>query len=468
MKALLSTRRLVPLSVLLLAIACGKDSPAPSDDSAPTGRQPEGPLAGQRVAASADLTGDGLPDVLISAPGLEQEGRVLVFDGSLTGAQQASAATATIQATEPGQVGEGLAACGDVDGDGTADLLVGLPAGNSARGGAWLIAGPVSGTLDPEDHPLVRGTDPDAAAGYHVACDGDLDGDGRMDIAMTAPFADGMGVAKEAGQVFFHHVVDAEPEPFASAGSTYDQEWLGHERSLVLRTDIDGDGLNDALIGGPGKSRIHILIAPITGTINAQNSSGKLEGREDDDRFGHAIVTGDLDGDGYDDVVGSAPDFGPQSGAIGIVNGPIAPDVDDRVENLGRWIDGQDPREYAGTALAIASDLSGDGNADLLVGSPGAVTSGPEAGVVYAVFGPAETATLATADRVIVGTVEYARFGASLAAVPDVNGDGLDEVLVGAPGLDVGDRIGVGGAWIFQSPLPDRQEQADATTAFGF
>ena len=413
------------------------------------------------------MTGDGSPDLVISAPDLDGSGAVYIFDASSTGEQGAGAALATIGADKAGSIGEGLSACGDVDGDGIGDLAIGLPEGNSGRGGVWMINGPFSGDTRTDDGFLVRGILDNAATGYAVDCGSDFDGDGRADLLFSAPMADGFGLAEVTGQVYFHSSVDGGTDPVANFSTTWNDAQLGFESALSLAGDLDGDGLADAVLGSHGVSRVYTLFAPFQGTLDGNLTGTVYFGREDTDSFGYSSAVGDLNGDGYLDVVAGAPWFGPQYGAVGIIDGPMADSAGDDA-SVTRWIDGQDPKEYAGFSIDIADDLSGDGMPDLLMGAPGATTSGPDAGVVYGVLGPADISGVILAQHVIVGTKPFARLGHSVAAVPDANGDGLDEVFLGAPYTDVGDRIGAGAALLFTSPLPDRTEDQAASATFIF
>lgn len=458
-----------PLALCCLLVACGKGSDPVAKDTAGSDRALEGPFTGLRVSASRDLTGDGQPDLVVSSPGLDGTGAVRILSASVTGTVGADAALATLRGGSQGDIGEGLAACGDLDGDGNADLAVGLPSGDGGRGGVWLLHGPLTGSSDVGAGYQVRGTETGIDLGYAVDCGGDIDGDADADLLFAAPQADGFGIAEVTGAIYFHASDGRVTQAVANFSSTHGYETLGYHRAVSLAGDLDGDGLADTVIGGPGSSRVHLVFSPITGTHDANETGTQLDGREDDDAFGHAVAVGDLNGDGYVDVAAGAPWYGPQSGAIGIVDGPFAPDgVDVNVHDVGRWIDGQDPRALTGFSLAFADDLDGDGLGDLVAGAPGVTTSGPEAGAVYVIPGPADLPGVFAAPTVLVGLTPFAQFGHSVAVVPDANGDGSNELLIGAPYRDDGDRLGAGAAFLFHSPLPARVEDAGATATLLF
>ena len=426
----------------------------------------QGPLTGLRVSASTDMTGDGAPDVVISAPDLDGSGAVYVFSAAVTGEQGPGAATGTIKADTSGSIGEGLSACGDMNGDGVGDLVIGLPDGNGGRGGVWVLNGPFTGSVDTDSGFLSRGLLDGGLTGYTVDCRGDLDGDSRADLIYSAPMADGFGLAEVTGQVYLHRAVDGGTEAIGNFSTTWNDAQLGFERSLTLHGDLDGDGLDDAVLGSHGVSKVYTLFAPFQGTLDGNLTGTTYNGREDDDSFGYSTAVGDINGDGYPDVAAGAPWFGPQYGAVGILEGPLA-DLSGEDGDVTRWVDGQDPKEFTGFAIDIAN-LDGDGMGDLILGAPGATTAGPEAGVVYGVLGPADISGVILAQHVIVGNTPFARLGHSVAAVPDANGDGLDEVLLGAPYTDVGDRVGAGAALLFHSPLADRVDETGASATFIF
>jgi hypothetical protein len=460
-------------TILILLAACGGNSDVNTGPNAEPERILTGPFTGDRVSGATDVTGDGAPDVVISSPGLDGSGSVFILDASLKGSLGPGDATATIQASEVGDIGEGLAVCGDLNGDGNDDMAIGLPWGNAGRGGVWLLNGPFSGNLTTDDAYLVRGNTYGAATGFTVTCGSDFDLDGLHDVVFSAPDADGFGIAERTGQVYFHKALEEGTNAVANFSTTFSDSYLGRNRSLSIDHDFNGDGLPDAVMGAHGASRVYVLFADsdvetsFGGTIDGNETGALFTGREDEDGAGHDVDAGDVNGDGYVDLVIGAPFWDRRNGAIGIVNGPFEEGTYGQVAILGRWIDGQDPLEEAGFSIAVA-DLNGDGLADIVAGAPGSVTVGDDSGVVYGLLGPAEMSTVLTADHVILGTLPYARFGSVVAAVPDATGDGLDEILVGAPHTDINGTLGAGAALLFHSPLGDRIEDVEATATYIF
>ena len=454
----------------ILIAACGGGPSGPASTTPDPTRILEGPFTGIRVSASPDLTGDGEPDILISSPGITGDNGVFVFSGAVSGDYDPSMASASVVASEDYDIGEAVSACGDMNGDGQPDMLVGAPNGQDGKGGAWLIHGPLEGEVATAnaDH-FAAGLLPDGLTGYALTCGADMNGDGLFDMSMSAPDADGFGIATFAGQVYFLEGSPDGPSSVGNFSTTFSDSQLGYHQSLVLEDDLSGDGIPDIVIGAHGVSRIHMVFGPIAGSYDANSAGPELTG-DARDGDGHAISTGDLDGDGYADLAIGAPFRGNDNGRVSLIPGPFEDNQRGTIASLATvTIDGQDPHELTGWSVKITDDIDGDGNKDLLIGAPGSVTVGPEAGVTYLFYGPATGAdTTLKADVTLVGGTAYGRFGHAVTDVPDLDGDGGAEILVGAPYLDTEETVGAGGAFLFYSGLPSRTEAVDADAIFIF
>ena len=287
---------------------------------------------GAALAAAGDVDRDGIPDLLIGAPRAEGNmpaaGLAAVYsgrDGQLVLEFRGGAAYS--------RFGASVAGIGDVNRDGRPDLLIGAP-GDSGQGREAGSAAVFSG-LDGSLLHLLTGPGPMARFGSAGCGVGDLDADGADDFAVGAP-GDG---AEEEGSVSVYSGatgallrVERGARPGAAFGA-----------SLAFAGDIDGDGFGDWVAGAPG-----------AGSGSAAAFSGKrgtllhhLMGPAPGSRFGASVSSaGDLDGDGFDDLVVGAPRDGlggPEAGSVTAFSG-----ADGAV--LDRWTG--DPGERAGSAVA--------------------------------------------------------------------------------------------------------------------
>jgi len=163
-----------------------------------------GAYAGGDLSMSGDVDGDGLPDMLIGAKGLDIGGGAYLQLGPVTGEIDLSAASAVLLGYGYGFSTGAVALVGDVDQDGYGDLLIGAQgdsSGGSSAGAAYLVYGPVSGTYDlcNADARLI-GENAGDNAGYCVSEAGDVNGDAIPDMAIGTFYANGM--AHDAGTVY--------------------------------------------------------------------------------------------------------------------------------------------------------------------------------------------------------------------------------------------------------------------------
>ena len=281
------------------------------------------------------------------------------------------------------------------------------------------------------------------------ALTGDLTGDGTPDLLVGAP---SLNDGAHAGTAY---VVDgagamADPDLDASAIALVGQTGLlGGYR--VLGADLNGDGVEDAVVGAQGgDGTVNIVFGPITGPVSLADER-TLSSSQAGSKAGSAMsAPGDLDGDGAEDLlvgarlaeVGGAP-----SGAAFVMLGGFefnATFEDDAAAVLV----GASADDRAGTTLGGLGDIDWDGVGDVFVGVPQRDLSASDSGAVVLVRGPWEgTVALSDQSAVIAGPSGDAWLGRGAASVRDVNGDGVAELLLGAPGADGGD--GLGAAWLW-------------------
>jgi hypothetical protein len=218
--------------------------------------------------------------------------------------------------------------------------------------------------------------------------------------------------------------------------------------------DVDGDGFEDVLVGAPGDDggglsagAAYLVHGPVSGSTDLGAADATFVGEAAGDDAGNAVATGDVDGDGAEDVVvaASEADSGSTgSGAVYVWLGSVAGPTS--LADAHVRLAGVAASDSLGEAIAVA-DTDGDGFADVLAGAPGLDAGLSDAGGVYLWFGPvAGTATASEADARFLGESRYDAAGSAVAA-GDVDGDGFADVVVGAWYRDEG-GVSAGAAYL--------------------
>ena len=347
--------------------------------------------------AVGDVDGDGTPDLLLGAPradgGGPSSGEVRVMSGPVTETTSADAASATLVGASGEQAGRVVRSGMDLDGDGYDDILVGAAYAatqGAFSGAAWLVDGPVSGELDLRAGVLLEGVGGTDRAGIGVDLAGDVDGDGAEDFVIGA---------------------------------------LGETT------------------GGSVAGAAYLVLGPVTADQTLDQAAARFTGGSGD-RVGAVVRgAGDLDGDGLSDLAVTADraDLGAANGGVVyVLSGPVSGDA--VLADVGTALYGPASSEDAGTGLAPAGDVDGDGLDDLLVGAPGRPDAGfVGAGTAYVVHGPVSgDGALADETVQLRGAADGSRFGASIEPAGDLDGDGGVDLIIGAPESDT--------AYVFYGP----------------
>ena len=232
--------------------------------------------------------------------------------------------------------------------------------------------------------------------------------------------------------------------------------------------DLDGDGLRELLIGtqgnseggGPNAGKVSLFLAATViesegGTIALPGADARFLGESGDDRLATDLTEiGDIDGDSISDFVLSArnnDDGGSNAGKVYVVRGGTVTFGQAYLVSAATALVGEVEGDRAGFSVTALGDVDGDGVPDIGIGAPRNDAAGEDAGAVYITSGAIVAAggafPVAFSGGLVRGAVADDEFGSDVVGLGDLDGDGLGDLLVGAPG-----DAGPGKAYILLSP----------------
>jgi len=371
---------------------------------------------GWSVSAAGDVNGDGLNDLIVGARFADNNGS---YSGS---ARVFSGADGSVLFTLNGdsagdRFGDSVSGAGDVNGDGFDDFIVGAPNDDNNgdnSGSARVFSGADGGVLF-----TFNGDSEYFYFGRSVSGAGDVNGDGFDDLLVGAPYAGDNGAESGSARIFS----GADGSVLFTLNGDY---YFGF--SVSGAGDVNGDGLDDIVIGTWGDNNNGSLSGSACVFISASVATPPdrlytFNGDSANDRFGRPVSgAGDVNGDGFDDLIVGAPfddNNGANSGSARVFSGADG--------GVLFTFNGDSAYGGFGNSVSSAGDVNGDGFEDLIVGATGDDKAGFGAGSAL-VFSGADGSVIFTFN----GDTTYDRFGGSVASAGDVNGDGFDDLIVGA------------------------------------
>jgi hypothetical protein len=396
----------------------------------------DGANLGISVGTAGDVNGDGFADVIMGAylydNGQNNEGRAFVYLGSAAGPQAAPAWTA--ENNEPlSSFGFSVATAGDVNGDGYDDVIVGATRHDNPQeeeGGAWLYLGSATGLLTTPAWTAESNLEY-SRFGNSVGTAGDVNGDGYADVIVGARF---FGEAQsEQGKAYVYYGSSSGLSPVANWSVQGTQNGQQFASSVQAAGDVNGDGYDDVVVGSSGTNAAYVFHGSATGLSTTAAWTTQIA--QAIAQFGSSVGTaGDVNGDGYSDVIVGALLFDngqTDEGKAFLYHGsPLG------LAATPAWTaEGDQAGALFGTSLGTAGDVNRDGYADVIVGAPLYDNVESAEGRAFVYLG--STSGLATAPTWTAESDQIAaNLGRSVAGAGDVNGDGYADVIVGASTFD--------------------------------
>ena len=471
-----------------------------------------GDQSGISVSHAGDINGDGFDDVIIGAKYADPYGLFNAGSGYVVFGSGASFPSSFSLSTLDGNngfslsgvngfayTGTAVADAGDINGDGLDDLIIGAfnnyNLGHSFSGSSYVVFGTTSNfsssvdlfTLNGSNGFALNGENENDQSGFSVSKAGDINGDGIGDLIIGASYADSNSHAN-AGKSY---VVFGSDKGFPGAielsnldGSngfiingvnTDDNSGF----SVSQAGDINADGFDDIIIGARhadpnGNSKAgssYVLYGKSTSFTSPVNLSGinglngfVINGANANELSGTSVSrAGDINGDGIDDLIVGAS----HASSNGISRGGSAYVLfgsESRISNPFNLsnIDGLNgfvinafiSFEYTGVSVSYAGDINGDGIDDVIVGANGGTS--PSAGNSYVIFGTVSgfpsPLNLSNVDGlngfVIKGVSTNDHSGTSVSHAGDVNGEGIDDVIIGAYGASSNNTTYAGSSYV--------------------
>lgn len=460
--------------MLLWLFACStleKDSETPKDsadsgvddssvDAAVTIIQGIPNEAAGTALGLGDFDGDGRDDLAVSA---YASGPTCVFSQPAAGLIPLVEG-ACYQPLDPYDfTGFSVGSAGDTNGDGREELAIGaIGAGDGSSGLVYLVDG-AGGDLG-QGLQLLGEADLDYA-GSSVATAGDTNGDGNDDllIGATGNTAGGAGAGKAyllLGPITSGNLADV-PTSFIGLGAQKVRHATpgggdGVGYSLASAGDVNGDGLADVMVGAAGNDstdtdagKACIFLGPVAeGARQLSEADAVLTGGIASAFAGDRVAdAGDTNSDGYDDVLVSADGENSQAGTVYLWRGPIRGGLSLNYAPVA-WT-GEKEGDQAGYAIAGGHDTNGDGVPDLVVGAWSQDSVGEDAGRIYLVESPFADGRFSLSESRFFNGSEANDYAGRAVDLGDVDGDGLAEILVGAPFASA-DGLAAGRAYLLK------------------
>ena len=418
-----------------------------------------GALMGYSVASAGDVNGDGYNDVIVGAyqydNGQAGEGAAFVYHGSASGISMTPASTIESNQADA-NIGYSVASAGDVNGDGYGDVIVGAryyDNGQIDEGAAFVYHGSANG-ISTTPASILESNQADARMGRCVALAGDVNGDGYSDVIVDASRFDNGQIDEGAAFVYHGSASGVITTPAVMMECNQAGAWMGN--SVATAGDVNGDGYSDVIVGAPyydngqpDEGRAYVYLGSAGGV--SATPANIMESDQAIAYMGRAVASaGDVNADGYSDVIIGAYYYD----NVEIDEGRVyiyhgsGSGLSTTPASL---LESNQDSAYMGRSVASAGDVNGDGYSDVIVGSKYYDNGQIDEGAAFVHNGSASGIST-TPSAILESNQEFADMGYAVASAGDVNSDGFSDVIVGVQFYDNGQN-NEGAAFVYHGGL---------------
>ncbi|MBK9332735.1 MAG: FG-GAP repeat protein [Ignavibacteria bacterium] len=326
-----------------------------------------------------------------------------------------------------------VATAGDINGDGYSDVMAGYPNSDSGKGTVFIYHGSASGSQTAPNATLT-GSQTGALFGISISTAGDVDGDGYSDIIAGASDFDNGHTDEGKAFVYRGSASGIITTPYWT--NEGNKNFVRYGSSVSTAGDVNGDGYSDIVIGAPfdkGKASLYFGSASSISPTSNWAYDGTIG-----ENFGSSVSSaGDVNGDGYSDVIIGSPYYNngqTEEGRVLVFNGSAT-----GLKANANWtIESNQASANFGNSVFTAGDINGDGFSDVIAGAKNYDNGQTDEGGAFVYNGSAAGLSLssgwdAESDQ------GSSNFGWCVSSAGDVNGDGYSDVLVGARYFDNGE-----------------------------